>query len=83
MLMPPIIADAGFKELIAAYAKDTGIVITTKLDEMGKLMDDIKAAAPSPDVIFLPADQMDVLVATSTRTGPEGICIPPLMPRLA
>ena len=60
-LVPPIIANAGLTELSAAYGKDTGVVITTKADEMGKLTDDIKDSVPPPDVIFLPTDQMAVL----------------------
>jgi len=61
VLMPPIIANAGFKELSATYTKDTGNTLATKVDEMGKLTDDIKAASPAPDVIFLPTDQMSAL----------------------
>jgi molybdate transport system substrate-binding protein len=61
VLMPPIIANAGFKELGAAYSKDTGTVITNKVAEMGKLTDDLKASAPMPDLVFMPSGQMDAL----------------------
>lgn len=61
VVLPPLIANAGFQELSAAYTKDTAVAITTKRTEIGKLMGVIKTSTPPPDVIFLPTDQMAAL----------------------
>jgi molybdate transport system substrate-binding protein len=65
VLMPPIIANAGFKELNAAYAKETGTTVTARVDEMGKLTDDLKTADPAPDIVFLPT----ALMSSVERAG--------------
>jgi molybdate transport system substrate-binding protein len=61
VLMPPLIANAGFKELSADFTKATGTAMTTKVAELGTMRETIKTAAPAPDVIFLPSEQMDAL----------------------
>ncbi len=58
VLMPPLIASAGFKELSAEFTTTTGTVITNKIAELGTMRETIKTATPTPDVIFLPTGQM-------------------------
>ena len=73
-LVPPMIANAGLKELDAGYAGPSGVTFKTTVTEIGKLTAAIKTTVPPPDVIFLPTDMMAKLQADggidpASRTG--------------
>jgi molybdate transport system substrate-binding protein len=73
VLMPPLIASAGFKELSADFTKTTATIITTKVSELGTMRETIKASVPPPDVVFLPSEEMAALekdggLASGSRT---------------
>jgi molybdate transport system substrate-binding protein len=61
VLMPPLIFNAGYKELSADFTKASGTTVTYKINELGTMFQSLKTASPAPDVIFLPADQMEQL----------------------
>jgi molybdate transport system substrate-binding protein len=61
VLMPPLIASAGFKELSANFTEATGTAITTKVSELGTMRETIRTTAPPPDVVFLPSEEMAAL----------------------
>jgi molybdate transport system substrate-binding protein len=65
VLTPAVTYNAGLQDLAAEYTKQTGIKVTVKSDGMGKIVDDIKKAAPIADVIFLPVAFMDGMEAES------------------
>lgn len=73
LLSPPMIANAGLKDLESDYAKKTGESFSTKITEIGKLLDSAKTSVPPPDIIFLPTEMMGELdsqggIRAGTRT---------------
>ncbi len=63
ILSPPMIANAGLKEINARYAEKTGASFTIAGAEITKLADAIKTTNPPADVIFMPTDMMSKLEA--------------------
>ena len=63
LLSPPMIANAGLKEINARYGEKTGTSFTIAGAEITKLADAIKTTNPPADVIFMPTDMMAKLQA--------------------
>lgn len=63
LLSPPMITNAGLKEINARYAEKTGNSLNVDGAEIGRLADKIKTANPPADVIFLPTDMIGKLEA--------------------
>ena len=63
LLSPPMIANAGLKEINARYAQQTGTSFNIAGAEITKLPDTIKTANPPIDVVFMPTDMMSSLAA--------------------
>jgi molybdate transport system substrate-binding protein len=64
LLSPPMIANAGLKEINAAYTGKTGVTFKIAGAEITKLADAIKTTNPPPDIIFMPTDMMTKLEAS-------------------
>ena len=54
LLSPPMITNAGLKEINARYAEKSRNSLAVDGAEIGRLADKIKTAQPPADVIFLP-----------------------------
>ena len=63
LLSPPMITNAGLKEINARYAEKTGASFNIAGAEITKLADAIKTTNPPADVIFMPTDMMSKLEA--------------------
>lgn len=63
LLSPPMIANAGLKEINARYGEKTGTSFTLAGAEITRLADAIKTTNPPADVIFMPTDMMSKLQA--------------------
>ncbi len=73
VVCPPLAHD-GMSALAAVYARETGTAVHVKSDVMGKIMSDMSAGTPAPDIVLLPPELMDALqkdsgVAPGTRTA--------------
>lgn len=64
LLSPPMIANAGLKEINARYTGTTGVTFKIAGAEITKLADAIKTTSPPPDIIFMPTDMMTKLEAS-------------------
>jgi molybdate transport system substrate-binding protein len=60
ILVPPVVAAAGVRDLTTAYTKDTGQNVSLKMSAMEKILP-LAQGMPSPDVVALPTDLMDQL----------------------
>lgn len=70
VLTPGVVANAGIKDIAAAYGKQTGTNVIIVTDGMGKIVSDIETGSPPADVIVLPVDKMDSFgAAGGVRTG--------------
>src|SRR6185312_6473393 len=63
LLSPPMITNAGLKEINARYTETTGTTFSIAGAEITKLPDAIKAANPPLDIVFMPTDMMSKLAA--------------------
>src|SRR3954466_2340348 len=63
LLSPPMITNAGLKEINARYTAKTGDSFTVAGAEITKLADAIKTTNPPADIIFMPTDMMSKLAA--------------------
>jgi ABC-type molybdate transport system substrate-binding protein len=63
LLSPPMITNAGLKEINARYAERTGTTFNIAGAEITKLADTIKVTNPPADIIFMPTDMMSKLAA--------------------
>jgi molybdate transport system substrate-binding protein len=63
LLSPPMIANAGLKEINARYSQKTGAAFHIAGAEITKLADTIKTTSPPPDIVFMPTDMMSKLAA--------------------
>jgi len=63
LLSPPMITNAGLKEINARYTEKTGTTFSIAGAEITKLPDAIKAANPPLDIVFMPTDMMSKLAA--------------------
>jgi molybdate transport system substrate-binding protein len=61
VLSPGVVYNAGLLDLAAGFTKKTGVKVYILPDLMGRIVGDIKARTPPPDVIFLPMDLMSSL----------------------
>jgi molybdate transport system substrate-binding protein len=61
VLVPPVVAAAGMRDLAVAYGKDTGQTLTLKMTPMDKMLQEAETGAPAADVVALPSDLMDQL----------------------
>ena len=69
LLSPPMITNAGLKEINARYTEKTGTSFVIEGAEIGRLADKIKTANPPADVIFLPTD----MIGKVRLSSPESI----------
>jgi molybdate transport system substrate-binding protein len=70
LLSPPMITNAGLKEINARYTEKTGTSFVIEGAEIGRLADKIKTANPPADLIFLPTDMIGKLEADGlTKAG--------------
>ncbi len=70
LLSPPMITNAGLKEINARYAEKSRNSLAVDGAEIGRLADKIKTAQPPADVIFLPTDMIARLEADGvTKPG--------------
>jgi molybdate transport system substrate-binding protein len=63
LLSPPMITNAGLKEINAGYTGKTGVTFKIAGAEITKLTDAIKTTNPPPDIVFMPTDMMTRLEA--------------------
>jgi molybdate transport system substrate-binding protein len=56
-----VVYNAGLLELAAAFTKETGTKVVVTSVGMGRIVNEIKTAAPPPDVIMLPFELMSTL----------------------
>lgn len=61
MILPPVVAAAGMRDLATAYNKDTGQALSLKMTLMDKMLQVAETGAPSADIVALPSDLMDQL----------------------
>ena len=64
LLSPPMITNAGLKQINARYTGKTGVAFKMAGTEITKLADAIKTTNPPPDIIFMPTDMMTKLEAS-------------------
>ncbi len=64
LLLPPMIANAGLKEINARYTGTSGVTFKIAGAEITKLADAIKTTNPPPDIVFMPTDMMTKLEAS-------------------
>jgi molybdate transport system substrate-binding protein len=64
LLSPPMIANAGLKEINARYTGKTGVTFKIAGTEITRLADAIKTTTPPPDIVFMPTDMMTKLEAS-------------------
>ncbi len=71
---PAVVWNAGLQDIAADYTKKTGVKVTIKNLNMGKLVGEIRTGTPVADVIVLPVsfmDGMDAMGATVPGTAQE------------
>jgi molybdate transport system substrate-binding protein len=61
VLSPGVVYNAGLLDLAAAFTKETGTKVVVTSVGMGRIVNEIKTAAPPPDVIMLPFELMSTL----------------------
>jgi molybdate transport system substrate-binding protein len=61
VISPGVVYNAGLLDLAAAYTKETGTHVTVTSSGMGRIVNDIKAVTPAPDVVMLPFELMSTL----------------------
>jgi molybdate transport system substrate-binding protein len=69
---PAVVWNAGLQDIAADYTKKTGIKVTIKNINMGKIVGEIRTGTPAADVIILPIsfmDGMDAMGATVPGTA--------------
>src|SRR4051812_2615172 len=64
LLSPPMVTNAGLKEINARYTGKTGVTFKMAGTEITKLADAIKTTNPPPDIVFMPTDMMASLEAS-------------------
>jgi molybdate transport system substrate-binding protein len=64
LLSPPMITNAGLKEINARYTGKTGVTFKMAGTEITKLADAVKTTNPPPDIVFMPTDMMTKLEAS-------------------
>src|SRR3954462_3213803 len=64
LLAPPMVTNAGLKEINARYTGKTGVTFKMAGTEITKLADAIKTTNPPPDIVFMPTDMMASLEAS-------------------
>src|ERR1700760_3737195 len=70
LLSPPMITNAGLKQINAGYTGTTGVTFKIAGAEITKLADAIKTTNPPPDIVFMPTDMMTKLEAAGgVRAG--------------
>lgn len=72
IICPPLTRD-GINDLALSFEKETGTKVHVRSDVMGKIIADIDAGMPAPDVVLLPPDLMETLqksngTVSNTRT---------------
>jgi molybdate transport system substrate-binding protein len=75
ILSPGVVYNAGLLDLANEFSKKTGVKVLILPDLMGRIMNDIKTRAPSPDVVFLP---MDLMASLDLDGGIESDTFTPL-----
>lgn len=78
VLSPGFVYNAGLLDLAAAYSKETGTKVTVKLENMGKIVNDIKTATPAPDVVVLPMEPFDLMGTLALDKGIQEGTLTPL-----
>jgi len=71
---PAVVWNAGLQDIAADYTKKTGVKVTIKNLNMGKIVGEIRTGTPVADVIVLPVsfmDGMDAMGATVPGTAQE------------
>ena len=71
---PAVIWNAGLQDIAADYTKKTGVKVTIKNLNMGKIVGEIRTGTPIADVIILPVsfmDGMDAMGATVPGTAQD------------
>ncbi len=69
VLSPGFVYNAGLLDLAAAYTKETGIKVTVKLENMGKIANDIETATPPADVVVMPMEPFDLMGTLALAKG--------------
>ena len=69
VLSPGFVYNAGLLDLAAAYTKETGVQVTVKLENMGKIVNDIDTVTPAPDVVVLPMEPFDFMGTLALNRG--------------
>ena len=71
---PAVVWNAGLQDIAADYTKKTGVKVTIKNLNMGKIVGEIRTGTPVADVIILPVsfmDGMDAMGATVPGTAQD------------
>ena len=71
---PAVVWNAGLQDIAADYTKKTGVKVTIKNLNMGKIVGEIRTGTPVADVIVLPVsfmDGMDAMGATAPGTAQD------------
>jgi len=71
---PAVVWNAGLQDIAADYTKKTGVKVTLKNLNMGKIVGEIRTGTPIADVIVLPVsfmDGMDAMGATVPGTAQD------------
>jgi len=71
---PAVVWNAGLQDIAADYTKKTGVKVTIKNLNMGKIVGEIRTGTPVADVIVLPVsfmDGMDAMGATVPGTAQD------------
>src|SRR5579872_3379011 len=71
---PAVVWNAGLQDIAADYTKKTGVKVTIKNLNMGKIVGEIRTGTPIADVIILPVsfmDGMDAMGATVPGTAQD------------
>jgi molybdate transport system substrate-binding protein len=71
---PAVVWNAGLQDIAADYTKKTGVKVTIKNLNMGKIVGEIRTGTPVADVIILPVsfmDGMDAMDATVPGTAQD------------
>jgi molybdate transport system substrate-binding protein len=71
---PAVVWNAGLQDIAADYTKKTGVKVTIKNLNMGKLVGEIRTGTPIADVIIMPVsfmDGMDAMGATVPGTAQD------------
>src|SRR4051812_5650625 len=62
---PAVVWNAGLQDIAADYTKKTGVKVTLKNVNMGRIVNDTRAGTPIADVVILPVSFMDGMEAMS------------------